>query len=113
MKGISSNAERLACTYLQEAGLCLLERNYRCRRGEINLVMCEGDTLMFVEVRFRASPRFGTLAETVDIRKQRKLAAAAAHYLRRHPTRLPCRFGVIAVSGSNRIDWIRNAFNVG
>lgn len=74
--------------------------------------MREGNILVFVEVRFRASPRFGTPAETVDIHKQRRLAAAAAHYLRYHPTRLPCRFDVVAVSGADRIDWIRNAFSV-
>jgi len=92
--------------------LRLLERNYRCRRGEIDLVMREGNTLVFVEVRFRASPSFGTLAETVNIHKQRRLAAAAAYYLRHHPTKLACRFDVVAVSGNNHIDWIRNAFNV-
>jgi len=89
-----------------------LVQNYRCRRGEIDLVMREAGTLVFVEVRFRSSTRFGTPAETVDIRKQRRLAAAAAHYLQRHPTNLPCRFDVIAVSGTNQIDWIRDAFNV-
>ncbi|WP_207787843.1 YraN family protein [Candidatus Thiosymbion oneisti] len=106
------DTERLACTYLQAEGLRLLEPNYRCRRGEIDLVMREGDTLVFVEVRFRASSRFGTPAETVNIHKQHRLAAAAAHYLRYHPTKLACRFDVIAVSGNNHINWIRNAFNV-
>jgi len=74
--------------------------------------MREADTLVFVEVRFRTSTRFGTPAETVDIHKQRKLAAAAAHYLQYHPSNLPCRFDVIAISGANQIDWIRSAFNV-
>jgi len=106
------DAERLACTHLKKGGLRLLKRNYRCRRGEIDLVMREGDILVFVEVRFRASPRFGTPAETVNIHKQRRLAAAAAHYLRHHPTKLACRFDVVAVSDNNHIDWIRNAFNV-
>jgi len=92
--------------------LRLLERNYRCRRGEIDLVMREADTLVFVEVRFRSSGSFGTPAETVDIHKQRRLAATAAHFLQHHPTNLPCRFDVIAVSATNHIDWIRSAFNV-
>jgi putative endonuclease len=109
---IGDDKERLACAYLRDSGLRLLERNYRCRRGEIDLVMRDADTLVFVEVRFRASTRFGTPAETVDVHKQRRLAAAAAHYLQHHPTSLPCRFDVIAVSGTDRIDWIRNAFNV-
>lgn len=109
---VGGEKERLACDYLLGEGLRLLERNYRCRRGEIDLVMRDAGTLVFVEVRFRASTRFGTPAETVDIHKQRRLAATAAHYLQRQPTTLPCRFDVIAVSGANKIDWIRNAFNV-
>jgi len=109
---IGEDKERLACSYLEGRGLRLLERNYRSRRGEIDLVMREADTLVFVEVRFRASTRFGTPAETIDIHKQRRLAAAAAHYLQRKPTNLPCRFDVVALSGTSRIDWIRDAFNV-
>lgn len=109
---VGGEKERLACAYLRGKGLHLLERNYRCRRGEIDLVMREASILVFVEVRFRASTRFGTPAETVDIHKQRKLAAAASHYLQHNPTNLPCRFDVIALSGTNRIDWIRDAFNV-
>lgn len=109
---IGGEKERLACAYLQDKGLRLLERNHRCRRGEIDLVMREANTLVFVEVRFRASTRFGTPAETVDFRKQRKLAAAASHYLQHNPTNLPCRFDVIALSGANRVDWIRDAFYV-
>ena len=89
-----------------------MERNYRSRRGEIDLIMRDARTLVFVEVRFRASTRFGTPAESVDVRKQRKLAATAAHYLQSNQTNLPCRFDVIALSGTNHIDWIRNAFNV-
>ena len=112
LTGIGGDKERLACSYLQENGLRLLARNYRCRRGEIDLVMREADTLVFVEVRFRRSSRFGTPAESVDIHKQRRLTAAAAHYLQHNPSNLPCRFDVIAVSGNDRIDWIRSAFNV-
>jgi putative endonuclease len=110
--GVGGEMERLACAYLQGRGLRLLERNYRCRRGEIDLVMREAGTLVFVEVRFRASTGFGTPAETVDIFKQRKLAAAASHYLQHYPTNRPCRFDVIALGGNNRVDWIRDAFNV-
>jgi putative endonuclease len=111
-KAVGGDKERLACDFLQENGLKLLKRNFRCRRGEIDLVMRETGVLVFVEVRYRASNRFGTPAETVDIRKQRKLTAAAALYLQNHPSNLPCRFDVIAISGTNRIDWIRHAFNV-
>lgn len=76
------------------------------------MVMRDGSTLVFIEVRFRTSSRFGTPAETVDAQKQRRLAAVASHYLQKHPTNLPCRFDVLAVSGIDSIDWIRDAFHV-
>jgi uncharacterized protein (TIGR00252 family) len=82
------------------------------RFGEIDLVMRDGATLVFVEVRYRRSDRFGAPAETVDRRKQQRLTAAANHYLQAHPTVLPCRFDVVAVSGGDRIEWIKNAFAV-
>lgn len=109
---VGGDKERLAGAFLERHGLRLVTRNYRCRRGEIDLVMREADTLVFVEVRFRASDRFGTPAESVDAHKQRRLAAAAAHFLQHHPSTLPCRFDVLAVSGNDRIDWIRDAFHV-
>lgn len=109
---IGEDKERLALAFLQGQGLRLIARNHRCRRGEIDLVMRDGDTLVFVEVRFRRSTRFGTPAETVDFHKQKRLAAAASHYLQQYPTNLPCRFDVLAVSGNNRINWIRDAFHV-
>jgi len=74
--------------------------------------MREEKALVFVEVRSRTSTRSGTPAETVDPHKQHRLAAAAAHHLRYHPTRLPCRFDVVAISGADHIDRIRDAFNV-
>jgi putative endonuclease len=109
---VGEDKERLALAFLQNQGLRLIARNHRCRRGEIDLVMRDGDTLVFVEVRYRRSTRFGTPAETVDVHKQRRLEAAALHYLQQHPTKLPCRFDVLAVSGNNHIDWIRDAFYV-
>lgn len=84
--------------------------NVLCKRGELDLVMRDGDTLVFVEVRFRASARFGGAAASVDPRKQARLTAAAAYYLQRHPINLPCRFDVIAIDGTGAIQWIRHAF---
>ncbi|WP_296805704.1 YraN family protein [Thiocapsa sp.] len=104
--------ERLAEDYLKRRHLQPIARNHRCRFGEIDLVMRDGETLVFVEVRYRRSDRFGSPAETVDRRKQQRLAAAASHYLQAHPTVLPCRFDVVAVSGRDRIEWIKNAFAV-
>lgn len=111
-RGVGDAKERLAEDYLKRRHLQPIARNHRCRFGEIDLVMRDGATLVFVEVRYRRSERFGTPAETVDRRKQQRLMAAASHYLQAHPTMLPCRFDVVAVSGEDRIEWIKNAFSV-
>lgn len=109
-------AEDLAQGFLQRKGLALLARNYRCRFGEIDLIMQERDTMVFVEVRYRARTDFGCGAESVDWRKQRKLVATARHYLRSHSrgSSIPvCRFDVVALSSvgqSPTVSWIRNAF---
>ena len=109
-----AQAEDLACAHLERAGLNLLTRNYRCPQGEIDLVMEDRDTLVFVEVRYRRTNTFGTPAETVDKRKQARLQAAAGHFLRAHNADRACRFDVVAVSGHDaRIEWLRNAFDTG
>ncbi len=107
--------EALACTYLQDRGLSLLMRHYRSPFGEIDLVMRDGDILIFVEVRQRRSEQFGTPAETVDARKQARLRATAEHYLQRHTreSQNPCRFDIVAIidnAGGQRIEWLRDAF---
>lgn len=112
-------AEDLACRYLQERGLHLLERNYRCKRGEIDLVMRDTASIVFVEVRYRRSTRFGSGAESVDRHKQAKLTAAALHYIQANKTasRCPARFDVISITADPRqeqqaeIQWIKNAFD--
>lgn len=109
-------AEQSACQYLQSQGLSLIERNYLCPQGEIDLIMKDNSAIVFVEVRFRRNSRFGSGAETVDKRKQGKLLATAAHYLQRNPkaARLACRFDVISLSENNKgeqqLDWIPDAF---
>jgi putative endonuclease len=107
-------AERRAEAFLADRGLRLVERNYRCRSGEIDLVMEERGVMVFVEVRYRRSSAFGSAAETVTPAKQRRIVSAAQHFLlRRRPYReRPCRFDVLAVSGEGErsIDWLRNAF---
>lgn len=102
-------AEQLACQYLQAQGLKLLERNYRCRFGEIDLIMQDGRDLVFVEVRFRRSQRFGGAALSVDAAKQAKLLATAQHYLQSKAPKRNARMDVVAVESGNRIDWIKNA----
>jgi len=84
-KDTGNRAEATACDYLQRQGLKLVERNYLCKRGEIDLIMRDGQDTVFVEVRYRRSDRFGSSAESVDWRKQAKLLATAEHYLQQHP----------------------------
>ena len=110
-------AELAACRYLEARGLRLRGGNYRCRRGEIDLIMDDGDVLVFVEVRYRSNCRFGGGVESVDGRKQRKLISAAQHYLQKHPrlASRPCRFDVVALGPANRgrpVEWIRNAIEI-
>lgn len=109
-------AEDAALALLQARGLSLLARNYRCRLGEIDLVMRDGDELVFVEVRARGGERHGGAAGSVDAHKQRRLHRAARHYLMTHPhaASLPARFDVVAISGpdgENETHWIRAAFD--
>src|SRR5690606_23628442 len=78
-------SEQRACQWLREQGLELVTQNWRCRLGEIDLIMQHGDTLVFVEVRYRAQDDFGGALASVDQRKQRRLVLAARHYLSRFP----------------------------
>lgn len=103
--------EDAAAAYLQAAGLCLVARNYRSRHGEIDLIVKDGDTLVFVEVRYRRSNCFGSASASVDERKQRKLLTTAYTYLQQEKLDSPCRFDVIAIEGDpHRIQWIKDAF---
>lgn len=104
-------AERLAATWLQAQGLRILERNYRCRTGEIDLIAQHGDTLVFVEVRLRRSAAYGGAAASVHSAKQRRLISAARHYLM-DKSEAPCRFDVIVLDAldADRIEWLRDAF---
>ena len=106
-------AENAALQYLQRQGLRFIERNYRCKLGEIDLIMQDGISLVFVEVRFRRSTRFGSPAETVAARKQQRVVRAAAYYLQRHKLDQPCRFDVIGIQGNSdpvKVEWIKDAF---
>jgi putative endonuclease len=107
---VGQDKERLAADFLTRQGLRLIARNHRCRFGEIDLIMGDAGVLVFVEVRYRASSRFGTPAETVDHHKQRRLVAAANHYLLVHPSVLPCRFDVVAMTGHDQVLWLKDAF---
>jgi len=109
-------AEDIACRHLQRHGLRLVVRNYRSKGGEIDLIMRDTDSLVFVEVRYRASSRYGSAAETVlATGKIRRLRNSAEDFLQRNRRlrELYSRFDVIGITGSLNapgIDWIKDAF---
>jgi len=104
-------AEELAAAYLQQKGLALVERNYRCRYGEIDLIARDGATLVFVEVRMRSADRYGGAARSITAAKRAKLLRAARHYLARVRPVPACRFDALLVSGDHAsIEWLPNAF---
>ena len=114
---IGQHVEEMVRDYLQGQGLTLLEQNYHCRQGEIDLIMRDNEALVFVEVRYRRHSRYGNGAETVDARKQRRLITAAQHYLQAHPSQRqrPCRFDVVSVTteaGDYRLQWLQNAIEL-
>lgn len=108
-------AEHLAASWLEHRGLQILDRNLLCRAGEIDLVARDGETLVFVEVRFRASGSHGGAAASVNRRKQQRLLRAARYFLPLLTSRHfggrepPCRFDVVCRQ-DGRLEWIRHAF---
>ena len=116
-KAIGLLGEELALAHLISHGLRLVERNYRCKLGEIDLVMLDGPTLVLVEVRYRTTNDYGGAAASVTWGKQCKLAKTAEHLLLKRPElrRHAARFDVIAISTDGddpRIDWIKRAFTL-
>ena len=111
-----SQAEALARQYLEHKGFDLVALNFSCKTGEVDLIMQDNDTLVFVEVRYRKETDLGSPLETVTIAKQRKLSRTAQFYLQQHFGNRwpPCRFDVIGISGDlhqqPRIEWVSNAF---
>lgn len=104
-------AEALAADHLQRRGLRLLQRNYRCRLGEIDLVMADGPVTVFVEVRLRRNADFGGAAASITAAKRLRILRAARHYLAGRPEPV-CRFDVVLLDAlaADRIEWIRDAF---
>lgn len=111
-KATGLHYERQAQKYLRQQGLILMTRNYQCKVGEIDLIMKEDDTLVFVEVRYRRSNQYGGALASVNHSKQRKLRLTAQYYLSQSKRNLHqqlCRFDVVAFEGQD-IHWIRSAF---
>ena len=103
-------AEEKALSFLSEKGLVLEKRNFRCRFGEIDLIMRDGNALVFVEVRKRKNSAFGGALASVSVAKQTKMVATARFYLLNCRPVPPCRFDVIAFEG-DRCQWLKNVID--
>jgi putative endonuclease len=97
-----------ALAYLKQNGLTLVERNFRCKGGEIDLIMLHGTTIVFVEVRKRADKRHGGAAASITAAKQARLLLTAHIYLQRYQHPPACRFDVVAIDGEELV-WLKNA----
>lgn len=104
-------AERLAERHLRGKGLRFCARNYRSPFGEIDLIMRDGTTLVFIEVRQRSNPYFGSGADSIDHRKRLRLQRTAEHYLQSLRQTPICRFDVVSLNGAGDIHWIPGAFD--
>lgn len=106
-----SEAEALAAAYLERHGLSVIERNFRVRGGEVDLICRDGTALVFVEVRLRSNARFGGAAASITSAKQRRVILAARHYLAGRPQPC-CRFDCVLFDAldASRIEWLKNAF---
>ena len=111
-------AEQAARQHLERNGLRLIEQNWSCRRGELDLVMLDGDTVVFVEVRARRHTAWGGAAESIDARKRQRLVNSAALFLQSEArwAKRPCRFDVIAIgpgadASPQALEWIKQAFD--
>ena len=115
-KKTGDDAERIAEHYLTRQGLKLVARNYRCRFGEIDLIMRQAETLVFIEVRLRKTTAgkadFGGAIASITPSKQAKLIATAQHYLSGLKSLPPCRFDAVLLKGlnANDVEWLPNAF---
>ncbi len=108
LQEIGHSGEERALAYLQQQGLTLVERNFLCKVGELDLIMRDGASLVFVEVRERNNPRYGGAAASISPAKQRRIVRAAQFYLLRCQPPPPCRIDIVAIDGG-RINWLRNA----
>ncbi len=105
--------EAKAAGYLQEKGYRILETNFHCRQGEIDLIAKDGRYLVFVEVKYRTTGQAGHPLEAVDVRKQRRIIRTAQYYCytRRIPEEQACRFDVVCILGE-KMEHVENAFEV-
>src|SRR3989344_4863812 len=106
------HAENFACRFLEQQGLILIQKNFRTKMGEIDLIMRDGPAVVFVEVRYRKHSHFGGCAESIDIKKQQKLIKSASCYLQSHRAldQIPARFDLVFFDGEMKLHWVKNAF---
>ena len=104
--------EKKARRYLEQKGLILQESNYHCRSGEIDLIMRDGDQLVFVEVRYRKHTAYGSGADSITPTKRRKIIKTAAFYLQCHglTEQVSCRFDIISIDANENTLWLSDAF---
>lgn len=112
MSNKGAQAEQQAARFLRQQGLQLLAQNYRCRMGEIDLIMQDGETLVFVEVRLRSNPAFGGAAASIVKAKQQRIIRTAQHYLASLPHLPRCRFDAVLMEDAEgkSVQWLKNAF---
>lgn len=114
-KQLGNDSETIAQQYLEQRGYMLIQANFRCKTGEVDLIMQKENLLVFVEVRSKSSSRYGEPLETVDYTKQKKIKKASAYFLYIHPqlAHCYCRYDVVSVlwkNGCADITWIADAF---
>ena len=109
---LGRKAEDIACRFLKKHGLQLLNSNYTCRSGEIDLIMRDNDYLVFIEVRARKNNNYGGAVASITPNKQKKIIKTSMHYLQQHRLieKVRCRFDVIAITAADNVEWIKNAF---
>lgn len=114
---VGKQAELQACQFLQTSGLFLLEQNFKCPMGEIDLIMQDKDEIVFIEVRLRSNLNYGDAVESVSQHKQKKILKTANLYLQKNNLfdKVNCRFDIIGIHPNLKIDkieWIKNAFEL-
>lgn len=105
-------AEAVTAQHLQQAGIRIIERNYRCKLGEIDIIGFDREVLVFIEVRQRRRGDYGNGLDSVTRSKQQKVIRAARLYLleRKFFDNHPCRFDIVSVNSADELDWIKDAF---
>lgn len=110
-RAVGTDYERVAGAYLETLGYCILEYNFRCRSGEIDIIARDGEYLVFCEVKYRESQVKGHPLEAISVVKQRRISRCASFYLQTHKLQdMPCRFDVVGILGEE-ITLLKNAFD--